>query len=231
MSVIKRAPYRMKKIDKPTEKEKKVIALLERPETIEYFKGLSQEERIQFKDSVMKSLYSDSYTPDILKKPKFEDRTQPSDKRPWLLDKKLLSESVLNHPMIKAAPGDTLYISKSERDDLLRVYKTDSPDSTTTYSPEGTFETKRKPLKLTPKNKTDLTTYLGKFENSLEDEDLEAAKHFASKILALDPTKKTELDAQMDALKDEDKDEDSWFEKFKNLKKNLESSKFSGGHK
>ena len=70
MSVIKRAPYRMKKIDKPTEKEKKVIALLERPETIEYFKGLSQEERIQFKDSVIKSLYSDSYTPDILKKTK-----------------------------------------------------------------------------------------------------------------------------------------------------------------
>ena len=72
MSVIKRAPYRMKKTYKPTEKEKKVMALLKRPETIKYIKGLSQEERIQFKDSVMKSLYSDSYTPDILKKPKIQ---------------------------------------------------------------------------------------------------------------------------------------------------------------
>jgi len=219
----------MKKTYKPTEKEKKVMALLERPETIKYIKGLSQEERIQFKDSVMKSLYSDSYTPDILKKPKFEDRTQPSDKRPWLLDKKLLSKSVLNHPMIKAAPGDTLYISKSERDDLLRVYKTDSPDSTTTYSPEGTFKTKRKPLTTTEKD--NLTTYLNDFKDSLEDEDSEGAAENYDMILALDPTKKTELDAQMDALKDEDKDEDSWFEKLKNLIKNLESSKFSGGHK
>lgn len=111
--------YKRPRSQKWTKDQEKMIEILGRPEVQEHIKGLDKNKELPaFLDSLSKSMYDKSFTPDIVKTKKEAEEVGPvTMKIP--IPKSILSDK--GKSLYKHIAGDTLFLNSSELRNLEKI--------------------------------------------------------------------------------------------------------------